>query len=62
LSKQIREAIKIPLFLAGGINNNNANKAIDIVQPFGLDLCSSVRTNGKLDERKLSEFFDAIDA
>jgi phosphoribosylanthranilate isomerase len=62
LSKQIRETIKVPLFLAGGINNNNANKAIDIVQPFGLDLCSSVRTNGKLDERKLSEFFDAIDA
>ena len=27
------------------------------VQPFGVDLCSSVRTNGKLDEKKLEDFF-----
>lgn len=61
LSKKIREQIDIPVFLAGGINAENARKAIDFVQPFGLDLCSSVRTKGKLDQKKLAEFFNAID-
>jgi len=61
LSKQIKENIKIPVFLAGGINKDNVKQAIEYVQPFGLDLCSSVRTNGHLDEKKLEEFFRAIE-
>lgn len=61
LSKQIRESIKIPLFLAGGLNKDNVKQAIEYVQPFGIDLCSSVRTNGQLDEQKLEDFFRAID-
>ena len=61
LSKQIRKEIKIPLFLAGGLNKENVKKAIDMVEPFGIDLCSSVRTNGHLDERKLEEFFTIVD-
>lgn len=60
LSRQIRESISIPLFLAGGLNKDNVKQAIDYVQPFGLDLCSGVRTNGRLDEAKLEAFFDAI--
>jgi phosphoribosylanthranilate isomerase len=60
LSKRIRESIDIPVFLAGGINKENVRAAIDHVQPFGVDLCSSVRTNGKLDEKKLDEFFNAL--
>ncbi len=60
LSKKIRESIKIPLFLAGGINATNVQEAVAIVQPFGVDLCSSVRTDGKLDETKLKAFFDAV--
>ncbi|MHA8050303.1 phosphoribosylanthranilate isomerase [Aquirufa sp. ROCK-SH2] len=62
LSRKIRESISIPLFLAGGLNKENVRQAIDAVQPFGIDLCSGVRTNGKLDERKLQEFFGAIRA
>jgi phosphoribosylanthranilate isomerase len=61
LSKQIRKRIKIPLFLAGGLNKDNVKQAIEFVQPFGVDLCSSVRTNGQLDEQKLKDFFRAID-
>jgi phosphoribosylanthranilate isomerase len=61
LSKKIRENIDIPLFLAGGISKDNIQQAIDFVQPFGIDLCSSVRTNGKLDEKKLEEFFRTIE-
>jgi len=36
--------------------------AIDAVAPFGLDLCSSVRTDGRLDAAKLHAFFQAITA
>jgi phosphoribosylanthranilate isomerase len=60
LSKRIKESIDIPIFLAGGINKDNVRAAIDHIQPFGIDLCSSVRTNGKLDEKKLEAFFIAI--
>lgn len=60
LSRTIRASIDIPLFLAGGINKQNVKEAIETVQPFGIDLCSSVRTQGQLDSEKLKEFFDEI--
>ena len=60
LSRKIRDQIDIPVFLAGGINSNNVKQAIEHVQPFGVDLCSGVRTNGKLDENKLRMFFQTI--
>ena len=56
LSRKIRKSVNIPIFLAGGINAENVRQAIDEVQPFGLDLCNGVRTNGKLDEKKLELF------
>ena len=60
ISKKIREAINLPVFLAGGINKDNLKQAIDIVQPYGVDLCSSVRTNGQLDEKKLEMLFNSL--
>ncbi len=60
LSKKIREEISLPIFLAGGINKDNIKKAIEHVQPYGIDLCSSVRTSGQLDERKLEELFKVL--
>lgn len=60
LSKKIRETIDIPLFLAGGLKASNIQEAIKTVQPFGVDLCSGVRTNGQLDENKLAAFFKAV--
>jgi phosphoribosylanthranilate isomerase len=60
LSRRIRDSVRIPLFLAGGLNAANVATAIAAVQPFGLDLCSSVRTNDKLDPVKLRAFFAAI--
>lgn len=59
-SKTIREEISIPLFLAGGLNAQNIQEAIACVQPFGVDLCSGVRTDGHLDGSKLKPFFAAI--
>jgi phosphoribosylanthranilate isomerase len=60
LSRQIRENISIPVFLAGGLHPGNVKQAIETVEPFGVDLCSGVRTEGKLDERKLEAFFKAL--
>jgi phosphoribosylanthranilate isomerase len=61
LSRKIRESIKIPLILAGGINPENVRIAIDEVQPFGLDLCNGVRTNGTLDPVRLEKFFNSLE-
>jgi phosphoribosylanthranilate isomerase len=60
LSRQIREAIDVPLFLAGGLKPENVAAAIREVQPFGVDVCSGLRTDGALDRHKLAEFFNAI--
>ena len=60
LSKKIREEISLPVFLAGGINKDNIKKAIEHVQPYGIDLCSSVRANGQLDESKLEALFNTL--
>jgi phosphoribosylanthranilate isomerase len=60
ISRRIREAIGVPLFLAGGLSAENVATAIEEVQPFGLDVCSSIRTNSRLDEAKLSAFMEAI--
>lgn len=60
LSRHIRDSVPIPLFLAGGLNPSNVSQAIDAVQPFGLDLCSSVRTDDQLDRQKLHDFFSAL--
>ncbi|MBK7030289.1 MAG: phosphoribosylanthranilate isomerase [Bacteroidales bacterium] len=59
LSKEIVKQSPIPVFLAGGLNPANVREAIDIVQPFGVDVCSGVRTNGMLDEFKLEAFIKA---
>ena len=60
LSRKIRERIAVPVLLAGGLTPENVGRAIEEVGPYGLDLCSGVRTNGKLDEAKLRQFFAAV--
>ena len=60
ISRQIRELVSVPVFLAGGLTPGNAADAVRRVMPFGLDICSGVRTNGTLDEIKLHDFFDSM--
>ena len=60
LSRIIRDQVPVPVFLAGGLNSENVKKAMDEVQPFGLDVCTGVRTDGKLDKNKLEHFFRAV--
>ena len=59
-SRKIVEQSKVPVFLAGGLTSKNVRQAIDQVQPFGVDLCSGVRTNKKLDPEKLEQFFNNV--
>jgi phosphoribosylanthranilate isomerase len=61
LSRAVRDRIDIPLFLAGGLTPDNVARAIEEVGRFGLDICSGVRTDGKLDREKLDRFFAAVD-
>lgn len=60
ISRRIREAVGIPLYLAGGLHADNVAEAIAFVEPFGVDVCNGVRTEGRLDEAKLEAFFHAI--
>lgn len=60
LSRRIVETCGRPVFLAGGLRADNVADAIAQVQPFGVDLCSGVRTRGKLDRAKLESFFAAV--
>ncbi|MDF5730219.1 MAG: phosphoribosylanthranilate isomerase [Rhizonema sp. PD38] len=60
LSARIRKAVDVPIFLAGGLKPENISVVIEIVSPFGVDVCSGVRSNGKLDEDKLKGFFSRL--
>jgi phosphoribosylanthranilate isomerase len=62
ISRAIREAVDVPVFLAGGLNAGNIREAIRIVGPYGVDVCSGVRTDGRLDADKLAAFFAGVQA
>lgn len=59
-SSEIRASVDIPVFLAGGLTPENVQDAIRQVGPWAVDVCSGVRTQGKLDQEKLSRFFAEI--
>lgn len=61
-SRAIREAVDVPVFLAGGLHPGNVASAIATVRPFGVDLCSGIRVHGHLDETRLSSFMRAVAA
>lgn len=60
VSRRIREAVRCPVYLAGGLRPANVGEAIALVDPHGLDLCSGVRTDDRLDEAKLHAFVAAV--
>lgn len=62
VSRRIREAVPVPLWLAGGLRADNVGAAIRRVGPFGVDVCSGVRTDGALDPGKLARFVAAVRA
>ena len=60
VSRKIRDAVQVPVYLAGGLNHLNVASAIARVQPFGVDVCSGLRTEGRLDPAKLEQFMLAV--
>jgi phosphoribosylanthranilate isomerase len=60
VSRAIREAIDVPLWLAGGLRSDNVGAAIAAVGPYGVDVCSGVRTGGALDATKVRAFVSAV--
>ncbi len=60
LSRRIVESISRPVYLAGGLKPENVTEAIAKVRPFGVDLCTGVRTEGRLDPVKLRAFMQAV--
>ena len=60
ISRRIVEAVGVPVYLAGGLDADNVAEAIRRVRPFAVDLCTGVRTDGRLDAGKLGAFFAAV--
>jgi phosphoribosylanthranilate isomerase len=60
LSRKIRDAIDVPLFLAGGLSPENISDAIKAVRPYGVDICTGVRTDYHLDSEKLDRYLAEI--
>ena len=60
VSRAICAAISLPVFLAGGLRPGNVANAIRIVRPSGVDVCSGVRRNGRLDRVLLTAFIAAV--
>ena len=60
ISRQIVKAVNCPVLLAGGLTANNVELAVERVRPYGVDACTGVRTDNKLDTRKLVAFFEAL--
>ena len=66
LSRRIRDTVAVldtvavPIFLAGGLNPENVGAAIKQVHPFGVDVCSGLRTDGRLAPTQLEAFVAAV--
>lgn len=60
VSRAIRDAVRVPVFLAGGLNPDNVEEAIAAVRPWGLDVCSGLRRDGRLHEERLGRFTEAM--
>lgn len=62
LSRRIVESVRVPVFLAGGLTPENVATAIREVRPFGVDVCTGLRTDGQLDEEMVQRFFESVDS
>lgn len=62
ISARIVQAVRVPVFLAGGLRAENLREALETVHPFGLDFCSYLRTEWQLDEKKLQAVAGALRA
>lgn len=62
VSARLVQAVARPVFLAGGLSADNVAEALRQVRPYGVDLCSKVRTEDRLDQAKLTAFMNSVQA
>lgn len=60
ISRRFVENTDIPVYLAGGLKSTNVFEAITQVRPYGVDLCTGVRTDDQLDPAKLEAFMSEV--
>jgi len=60
VSARLVASVSVPVFLAGGLNPGNVSQAIRTVRPFGVDVCSGLRPDGRLDAGKLAAFAASV--
>ena len=49
-----------PFFIAGGLNEDNVEEAIQHFTPYAVDVSSGVETNGQKDHEKISRFIERV--
>lgn len=60
ISRRIVESAQIPVILSGGLTARNVADAVRFVRPYGVEVCSSVRRNGRLEKSLLVEFLESV--
>jgi phosphoribosylanthranilate isomerase len=60
ISRRITEAVSIPVILSGGLTHLNVADAIRAVRPYGVEVCTGVRTKGALNTTLLVQFLEVI--
>ena len=60
-ARELVKSVRVPVFLAGGINPDNVREAILKVDPYGVDLASGVeKSKCKRDPEKVKRLMQAI--
>ena len=59
-TRRVREKVKKPLILAGGLTPKNVVSAIQQVRPFGVDVSSGVENGGRKDYSLMKEFIEKV--
>lgn len=58
-AQRLRQQVKPPLFVAGGLTADNVGEAVRILSPEGIDVSGGVETHGKKDIEKIEQFLIA---
>ena len=57
---ELLKKIKRPYILAGGINAENIEEAVEMLHPYGVDVSSGIETDGYKDKEKMKAFMALV--